>query len=61
VCLQLIREIVQIYKEHNLQTRVLSASIRHPTHALESAKAGAYAGTMPFKVGCEGVNSKEPQ
>lgn len=47
---QLIRDIVQIYKEHRLETRVLSASIRHPTHAFESAKAGAYAGTMPFKV-----------
>eukprot|EP00775_Hariotina_reticulata_P011643 gene11643-11788_t len=48
--MQLIRDIVQIYKEHNIQTRVLSASIRHPAHAFESAKAGAYAGTMPFKV-----------
>jgi transaldolase len=57
VWLQLIRDIVQIYKEHNLETRVLSASIRHPTHAFESAKAGAYAGTMPFKVGCQGQNS----
>jgi hypothetical protein len=51
---QLIRDIVQVYKEHNLQTRVLSASIRHPTHAFESAKAGAYAGTMPFKVSRSG-------
>lgn len=48
--MQLIRDIVQIYREHKLETRVLSASIRHPTHAFESAKAGAYAGTMPFKV-----------
>lgn len=27
-----------------------AASIRHPVHALESAKAGAHAATMPFKV-----------
>lgn len=50
VGMQLIRDIVGIFKEHNLPTRVLSASIRHPLHAYESAKAGAYAGTMPFKV-----------
>ena len=52
-CVQLIRDIVHIFREHKLETRVLSASIRHPTHAFESAKAGAYAGTMPFKVSSE--------
>lgn len=51
VGMQLIHDIVGIFKEHNLPTRVLSASIRHPLHAYESAKGGgAYAGTMPFKV-----------
>lgn len=48
--MQLIRDIVHIFNLHGLPTKVLSASIRHPTHAVESAKAGAYAGTMPFKV-----------
>lgn len=47
---QLIRDIVDIFRQHQISTHVLSASIRHPYHALESAKAGAYAGTMPFKV-----------
>jgi transaldolase len=46
----LIREIVQIYRQHNLKTMVLSASIRHPRHIIESALAGADIATCPFKV-----------
>jgi transaldolase len=48
--MQLIREIVQIYRTHNIKTRVLSASIRHPRHIIESALAGADIATCPFKV-----------
>ena len=46
----LIREIVQIYRLHDLKTMVLSASIRHPRHIVESALAGADIATCPFKV-----------
>lgn len=48
--MQLIREIVQIYRQHNLKTMVLSASIRHPRHITDSALAGANIATCPFKV-----------
>lgn len=49
--MQLIRDIVTVFRQYpDIKTRVLSASIRHPAHAFESAKAGCYAGTMPFKV-----------
>ncbi|HMO55901.1 MAG TPA: fructose-6-phosphate aldolase [Roseiflexaceae bacterium] len=46
----LIREIVQIYRPHDLPTKVLSASIRHPRHIIDSALAGADIATCPFKV-----------
>src|SRR5579864_7716224 len=46
----LIREIVTIYKNYGFPTQILAASLRSPTHVIESAKAGAHIGTMPFKV-----------
>lgn len=46
----LIREIVQIYRAGGIATKVLSASIRHPRHIIESALAGADIATCPFKV-----------
>jgi transaldolase len=46
----LIREIVTIYKNYGFSTQILAASLRSPLHVIESAKAGAHIGTMPFKV-----------
>lgn len=46
----LIRDIVQIYRNYGFETQVLAASLRHPLHVLESAKAGAHVGTLPFGV-----------
>jgi len=49
--MQLIREIVQIYRQDDgIKTKVLSASIRHPRHIIDSALAGADIATCPFKV-----------
>ncbi len=49
--MQLIREIVQVYRaDPAIKTMVLSASIRHPRHIIDSALAGADIATCPFKV-----------
>ena len=48
--MQVVRDIVQIYKNYGFKTQVLAASIRHPVHVLEAAKAGADVATCPFKV-----------
>jgi len=48
--MDLIRQIVQIYKNYGYKTQILSASLRSPTHVSESALAGAHIATMPFKV-----------
>src|SRR5262245_1810789 len=48
--MQVVRDIVEIYRQHNLPTLVLAASIRHPVHIIQAAKAGAHIATVPFKV-----------
>jgi transaldolase len=48
--MELIRDICLIYRNYGFSTQVLAASLRHPLHVIDSAKAGAHVGTMPFKV-----------
>lgn len=48
--MDLVRDIVQIYRTQHFTTRVLAASIRHPLHVVEAARAGAHVVTMPFAV-----------
>ncbi len=48
--MELIDSICHIYKLHGFKTQVLAASLRSPTHVIDSAAAGADIGTMPFKV-----------
>ena len=48
--MELIHDIVQIYENYGFSTQVLAASLRGTGHVIESAKAGAHVGTMPFKV-----------
>jgi len=50
VGMDLIRDIVQVYRNYRFTTQVLVASIRHPIHVLEAAKIGADIATMPFGV-----------
>ncbi len=48
--MDLIRQIRLIYDSYGFETQILAASIRHPQHVVESALAGADAGTLPAKV-----------
>lgn len=48
--IQVVRDIVEIYRKQQLPTLVLAASIRHPLHIVQAAKAGADIATVPFKV-----------
>jgi transaldolase len=45
-----IRELSDIIRFHEIDSEVLSASIRHPRHVTESALAGAHIATLPFKI-----------
>ncbi len=46
----LIEDIVEIFGVHGIETQIIAASIRHPMHVLECAKAGADIATVPYKV-----------
>lgn len=48
--IELISEIMEIFSLHSFDTRVISASIRHPMHVSMSARAGAHIATVPYKV-----------
>jgi len=48
--MQIVREIVQIYKNYDFETKVIVASIRHPMHVIDAAKIGADIVTVPFDV-----------
>jgi transaldolase len=50
VGMDLIGDIVQIYRNYHFATKILVASIRHPVHVLEAAKLGADIATMPYPV-----------
>ncbi|TAL55846.1 MAG: fructose-6-phosphate aldolase [Nanoarchaeota archaeon] len=48
--MQVVKDIRQIFDNYGIETELLAASIRHPVHVLEAAKAGADIATIPFKV-----------
>ena len=48
--INLIEEIVAIFNNYDIATEIISASIRTPIHAINSALAGAHIATIPFKV-----------
>jgi transaldolase len=49
--IELIEQIVQIYDMYpEIETQVLSASVRHVKHLIDSALAGAHVATVPFNV-----------
>lgn len=48
--MQVVRELVQIFKTYSFKSQVIVASIRHPLHVIEAAKVGAPVATIPFEV-----------
>ena len=47
----LIEDICEIYENYqSFTTEVLVASVRHPMHVVEAAKAGAHVATVPPKI-----------
>jgi transaldolase len=48
--IDLVRQIVRIYRNYNFRTLVLVASVRHPQQIVEAALTGSDICTMPFKV-----------
>ncbi len=46
----IVRDIVSAYRQQDIKTKVLAASLRGPLHVSQAALAGADIGTMPFGV-----------
>jgi transaldolase len=48
--MDLVYQILEVYKQYDFATQVIVASIRHPEHVLQSAQMGAHVATVPFAV-----------
>ncbi len=46
----LVEEIAEVFALHDIDTRIIAASIRHPRHVVAAARAGADIATVPYKV-----------
>jgi len=43
----IVEEIMDIFKNYNIKTQVIVASIRHPIHVIQAARLGAHIATVP--------------
>ena len=48
--MELVSDIVSMFRYYELPTKVMAASIRHPQHCVMAAKAGAHISTVPYGV-----------
>ncbi|MEI6664895.1 MAG: fructose-6-phosphate aldolase [Chloroflexota bacterium] len=48
--MQVVRDCVEIFERHEIETQVLAASIRHVRHVTEAALAGSHVATLPSNV-----------
>lgn len=48
--MQLIRDLRLILANYAFPTEIITASVRHPLHVVEAAKAGAHVATVPYAV-----------
>ncbi len=48
--MEVVKDIVDVFRYYELPTEVIAASIRHPQHCVAAAKAGAHIATVPYTV-----------
>lgn len=48
--MDLVLQVVTIFRNYGFSTQVLTASVRHPVHFVQAAMIGSHAATMPLKV-----------
>ncbi|MFV0424919.1 MAG: fructose-6-phosphate aldolase [Bacilli bacterium] len=51
--MDLISTIADMFSIHNIESEIISASIRHPEHVISSALAGSDIATVPYNVICQ--------
>ncbi len=47
---QVIEDVCEIWDVHGIEAQIIAASIRHPMHMIDAAKAGADIATVPYNV-----------
>ncbi|EJP6471647.1 fructose-6-phosphate aldolase [Clostridium botulinum] len=48
--IEVVKQIADMFKIHEIKTEIIAASIRTPIHVLEVAMAGAHIATIPYKI-----------
>jgi len=48
--MEVVEDIVKVFKHYQLATEVIAASIRHTEHCVAATKAGAHIATVPYNV-----------
>jgi len=54
--MEVVKDIVDVFKHYELPTQVIAASLRHPQHCVAAAKAGAHIATVPYNVLMQMIN-----
>lgn len=54
-----LNDICEIWDVHQFESQIIAASIRHPIHIIQAAKAGAHIATVPYGVLMQSL--KHPQ
>jgi transaldolase len=50
VGMDVIRDSVSIFDTYGFESEIITASIRHPIHVIDAAKAGSHVATIPPKI-----------
>jgi transaldolase len=53
----ILQDIGDIWDLHQFESRIIAASIRHPIHIVQAAKAGAHIATVPYNVLMQSLNN----
>ncbi len=48
--IDLVKDIVEIFRKYGIKTKIIAASIRSSTHVIEVARAGSDIATVPYKI-----------
>lgn len=48
--IDLVKQIVEIFEVHGIDTEIISASVRNPMHVLDTALVGSHIATIPYGV-----------
>lgn len=54
--MEIVSDVIKIYQNYGFTTEIIVASIRHPLHVVEAARAGAHIATIPYNVLKQMVN-----